>query len=312
MCRNICRDVSLYVKWGKIVSSVSNALDFNQATLSGCIDIICIESEIENKLKGDNKLNVTYKSTPFHVRFGKTKLLRSKEKIVSILVNGKSTNLHMKLGSAGEAYFVEKTYEDVEEELETSPLSSPRYEYHDLYIDQHIDSCSISDSLNNFKSDEDDSDKFSVHNLTGERRKSVDLNYKLEKNKGKKKSNTEINSKSDNNLVNKDGKEQEKKKKKSLVHRPSELMEDGIVHKRKTKEDEQNANSEWSWSWGRLPHLKTHDYVSDNCTVISSNNKNKKKTKVKKYYNVSESVHDHSSSKENEECVRKRNFSESN
>ncbi|KNC37714.1 hypothetical protein PFLG_02615 [Plasmodium falciparum RAJ116] len=74
-----------------------------------------------------------------------------KEKIVSFLVNGKSPILHMKLGGAGEAYFVEKTYEDVEKDLETSPLSSPRNEYYYLYDDQHIDSCSIDESLNNFK-----------------------------------------------------------------------------------------------------------------------------------------------------------------
>ncbi|CAD2097434.1 HAD superfamily protein, putative [Plasmodium vinckei petteri] len=143
--------------WGKIVSSVSNALDFNQATLSGCIDIICIESEIESQIKNDKKINLIYKSTPFHVRFGKTKLLRSKEKIVNILVNGKSTNLHMKLGSAGEAYFVEKTYEDVEEDLETSPLSSPRYEYDDIFFEHNIDSCSIYEaSINNFRSDKEE------------------------------------------------------------------------------------------------------------------------------------------------------------
>ncbi|CXH99104.1 HAD superfamily protein, putative [Plasmodium berghei] len=143
--------------WGKIVSSVSNALDFNQATLSGCIDIICIESEIESEIKNDKKISLIYKSTPFHVRFGKTKLLRSKEKIVNILVNGKTTNLHMKLGSAGEAYFVEKTYEDVEEELETSPLSSPRYEYDDILFEHNIDSCSIYESsINNFKSDKEE------------------------------------------------------------------------------------------------------------------------------------------------------------
>ncbi|SCM05944.1 HAD superfamily protein, putative [Plasmodium chabaudi adami] len=143
--------------WGKIVSSVSNALDFNQATLSGCIDIICIESEIESQIKNDKQINLIYKSTPFHVRFGKTKLLRSKEKIVNILVNGKSTNLHMKLGSAGEAYFVEKTYEDVEEDLETSPLSSPRYEYDDAFFEHNIDSCSIyGSSINNIRSDKEE------------------------------------------------------------------------------------------------------------------------------------------------------------
>ncbi|PHJ24253.1 lns2 (lipin ned1 smp2) protein [Cystoisospora suis] len=84
--------------WGKIVSSVSNALDFNQATLSGCIDIICVRSTLDNKLR----------STPFHVRFGKAKLLRSREKVVTVTVNGQPTDLLMKLGAAGEAYFVQE------------------------------------------------------------------------------------------------------------------------------------------------------------------------------------------------------------
>ncbi|EDL43327.1 hypothetical protein, conserved [Plasmodium vivax] len=326
--------------WGKIVSSVSNALDFNQATLSGCIDIICIESEIESKLKGENKISVTYKSTPFHVRFGKTKLLRSKEKIVSILVNGKSTNLHMKLGSAGEAYFVEKTYDDVEEELETSPLSSPRHEYNDLYLDQHIDSCSINDSLNNFKSD-DDSDKSFLRNIAIDRRKSVDRNYKLEQGKGRKQSNSQAKG---GDLVARDQHDQQdgrdgldgldglahnhhhhrpsaqkdnlkKKKKNKSPHLHRNLLGEDYGHhasKRKTDDDDPNANSEWSWSWGRLPHLKNQDYASDNCTAISSNNKNEKKEKKKKFYNKSESVHDHSSSREQLTCVRRRNLSESN
>ena len=34
-----------YLMLSKIVSSVSTALDFNQATLSGCIDIIVVQQE---------------------------------------------------------------------------------------------------------------------------------------------------------------------------------------------------------------------------------------------------------------------------
>lgn len=103
--------------WGRIVSSVSNALDFNQATLSGCIDIICVRNPHTGELH----------STPFHVRFGKAKLLRSREKIVTITVNGKHTALLMKLGAAGEAYFMQEVEDNVriaEEEL-ASPLCSP-------------------------------------------------------------------------------------------------------------------------------------------------------------------------------------------
>ncbi|OEH79406.1 putative lipin [Cyclospora cayetanensis] len=108
--------------WGRIVNSVSNALDFNQATLSGCIDIICVRNPHTGELH----------STPFHVRFGKAKLLRSREKIVSVAVNNKATALVMKLGAAGEAYFMQEVEDDIgvtEEELASplcSPLHSPR------------------------------------------------------------------------------------------------------------------------------------------------------------------------------------------
>lgn len=60
--------------FSRLYESVSNALDLNIATLSGCIDIIVVPQE-------DGSL----KSTPFHVRFGKTKLLRSREKEVKNL-----------------------------------------------------------------------------------------------------------------------------------------------------------------------------------------------------------------------------------
>ncbi|KAL8433796.1 hypothetical protein ACSSS7_003642 [Eimeria intestinalis] len=103
--------------WGRIVSSVSNALDFNQATLSGCIDIICVRNPHTSELH----------STPFHVRFGKAKLLRSREKIVTVTVNGQPTSLVMKLGAAGEAYFMQEVEDNdgVAEEDLASPLCSP-------------------------------------------------------------------------------------------------------------------------------------------------------------------------------------------
>ncbi|CDO62461.1 HAD superfamily protein, putative [Plasmodium reichenowi] len=316
--------------WGKIVSSVSNALDFNQATLSGCIDIICIESEIENKLKND-KIEVIYKSTPFHVRFGKTKLLRSKEKIVSILVNGKSTNLHMKLGSAGEAYFVEKTYEDVEEDLETSPLSSPRNEYYYLYDDQHIDSCSIDESLNNFKSDEDDSDKVFLINTAEERKKSTDKHTKTERNKSKKYKDTKEEHKKNNSFIKKEKQAEENTHDKKNHGNDQDSDNDdededdddiidrnikqfNLSDKRREEFDDQNINSEWSWSWGRLPHLKTHDAVSDNNNSINSSvnkKRHKNKIKTKTYYKKSESVNEHATSKDDPVYIPKRNLSES-
>lgn len=43
----------------------------NQATLSGCIDVIVVRQQ-----------DGTYLCSPFHVRFGKLGVLRSKEKVV--------------------------------------------------------------------------------------------------------------------------------------------------------------------------------------------------------------------------------------
>ncbi|KAJ1548566.1 Nuclear elongation and deformation protein 1, partial [Cladochytrium tenue] len=78
---------------------VSTVADFygniNPATLSGAIDVVVVEQE-------SGELTCS----PFHVRFGKLKLLRPVEKKVSISINGNPTNLAMKVGEAGEAFFV--------------------------------------------------------------------------------------------------------------------------------------------------------------------------------------------------------------
>jgi len=99
---------------GRLVSGITNAFDFNSATLSGALDVIVIKHP-------DGSLHCT----PFHVRFGKLKLLRSREKTIRLLVNGESTEIRMKLGNAGEAFFVEETEQKVETELSTSPILSP-------------------------------------------------------------------------------------------------------------------------------------------------------------------------------------------
>ncbi|KAF7246308.1 Phosphatidate phosphatase LPIN2, partial [Varanus komodoensis] len=86
----------------------------NQATLSGCIDVIVVRQK-----------DGTYLCSPFHVRFGKLGVLHSKEKVIDIEINGEAVDLHMKLGDNGEAFFVqetEETFEKVPAHLATSPL----------------------------------------------------------------------------------------------------------------------------------------------------------------------------------------------
>ncbi|KAF8507837.1 LNS2-domain-containing protein [Hysterangium stoloniferum] len=90
----------------------------NPSTLTGAIDVIVIERPTEN---GATELVCS----PFHVRFGKWQVLRPGEKKVNVLVNGHPIPFDMKIGDAGEAFFVFETDEDVPEELITSPLLKP-------------------------------------------------------------------------------------------------------------------------------------------------------------------------------------------
>uniref|UniRef100_A0AAR2K470 phosphatidate phosphatase n=1 Tax=Pygocentrus nattereri TaxID=42514 RepID=A0AAR2K470_PYGNA len=86
----------------------------NPATLSGCIDVIVVRQP-------DGSLQCS----PFHVRFGKMGVLRSREKVVDIEINGEPVSLHMKLGENGEAFFVTETESDMEmlpPYLATSPI----------------------------------------------------------------------------------------------------------------------------------------------------------------------------------------------
>uniref|UniRef100_A0A665WL47 phosphatidate phosphatase n=1 Tax=Echeneis naucrates TaxID=173247 RepID=A0A665WL47_ECHNA len=86
----------------------------NQATLSGCIDVIVIRQP-----------DGTFQCSPFHVRFGKLGVLRSREKVIDIEINGEPVELHMKLGDNGEAFFVQETEQQneiVPAHLVTSPI----------------------------------------------------------------------------------------------------------------------------------------------------------------------------------------------
>jgi phosphatidate phosphatase LPIN len=60
--------------------------------------------------------------SPFHVRFGKLQVLRAGEKKVTLTVNGDTVPFSMKVGEAGEAFFVVETEGDVPDDLLTSPL----------------------------------------------------------------------------------------------------------------------------------------------------------------------------------------------
>lgn len=73
------------------------------------MDIICVEQP-----------DGSFKSSPFHVRFGKLKLLKSARKQVSITVNGlESKKVFLHLGLEGEAFFFREAQEgEITEEID--------------------------------------------------------------------------------------------------------------------------------------------------------------------------------------------------
>ncbi|XP_017469437.1 PREDICTED: phosphatidate phosphatase LPIN2 isoform X1 [Rhagoletis zephyria] len=104
-----------------LVKVFSNFREFyneiNGATLTGAIDVIVVEQP-----------NGEFQCSPFHVRFGKLGVLRSREKVVDIEINGEPVDIHMKLGDSGEAFFVEECpledAEELPENMATSPIPS--------------------------------------------------------------------------------------------------------------------------------------------------------------------------------------------
>ncbi|ELT87039.1 hypothetical protein CAPTEDRAFT_223314 [Capitella teleta] len=101
---------------GKFFSNVKGFYnEINSATLTGAIDVVIIKQE-----------DGTYLSSPWHVRFGKMGVLRAREKLVDIEINGEPVDLHMKLGEGGGAFFVQEAGDtaEVPAHLATSPLLS--------------------------------------------------------------------------------------------------------------------------------------------------------------------------------------------
>ena len=92
--------------------------DINPSTLTGAIDVIVIQRPTDSG-------NTELACSPFHVRFGKWQVLRPSEKKVNVFVNGNPIPFNMKIGEAGEAFFVFETDDDVPADLITSPILQP-------------------------------------------------------------------------------------------------------------------------------------------------------------------------------------------
>ncbi|KAI0751040.1 Lipin/Ned1/Smp2-domain-containing protein [Daedaleopsis nitida] len=103
--------------------------DINPSTLTGAIDVIVVRRPKDLPQHPTERLvdPLTDEETelvcsPFHVRFGKWQVLRPQDKKVDVFVNGQLVPFHMKIGDAGEAFFVFETEEDIPENLVTSPI----------------------------------------------------------------------------------------------------------------------------------------------------------------------------------------------
>ncbi|VDK88027.1 unnamed protein product [Dibothriocephalus latus] len=83
---------------GRFLSGIKGVYnELNPATLTGALDVVIVEDS-----------NGTFNCGPFHVRFGKMGAINPADKSVELYINGELvTSLHMRLGSAGYAYFVD-------------------------------------------------------------------------------------------------------------------------------------------------------------------------------------------------------------
>lgn len=104
---------------GKVGGYVYNQWNsLNPSTFSGAIDVIVIEHP-----------NKSLHCSPWHVRFGKFQIIKPLQKKVDLYVNGIKTDLPMKLGECGEAFFVfeaDKSKDFIFDSMLTSPVQSSR------------------------------------------------------------------------------------------------------------------------------------------------------------------------------------------
>jgi len=80
------------------------------------MDIVCVQQP-----------DGSFRSSPFHVRFGKLKLLKSARKTVTISVNGvESDSVQLVLGREGEAFFLrEPEADEIVEQFEVLQCDDP-------------------------------------------------------------------------------------------------------------------------------------------------------------------------------------------
>ncbi|CAO2146588.1 unnamed protein product [Urochloa humidicola] len=102
-------------KFGSLISRSVYTVSGPFHPFGGAVDIVVVQQQ-----------DGSFKSSPWYVRFGKFQgVLKSREKVVNISVNGIEAGFHMYLDSNGEAYFLRNVDPNGEEgEFVVSPASS--------------------------------------------------------------------------------------------------------------------------------------------------------------------------------------------
>ena len=86
--------------FGRLVSNVRGFYsEINSATLTGAIDVVVVRHE-----------DGSFVGSPFHVRFGKLGVLRSREKIVSCIIYLSLTLLHLNYGRKRRYHLSDRKY----------------------------------------------------------------------------------------------------------------------------------------------------------------------------------------------------------
>lgn len=103
-------------KFGSFISRSVYTVSGPFHPFGGAVDVVVVQQQ-----DGGG-----FKSSPWYVRFGKFQgVLKTREKVVTIAVNGVEAGFHMYLDSNGEAYFLRNGEPNLEEgEFAVSPVSS--------------------------------------------------------------------------------------------------------------------------------------------------------------------------------------------
>ena len=132
----------------------------------------------------------TFKSSPFHVRFGKLGVMKAREKIVSddmvrntqydsdilqvdLEINGEPVEMQMKLDDSGVAFFVEDVEKD--EDYNTFKTEKTISDVEEMKIDDNVlwDDISLLEEMSAHKLERDDDMTDLVKNTTKEKRRKM-------------------------------------------------------------------------------------------------------------------------------------------